>query len=218
MNEQTTKPEIKKAGFFSKPWVKSLTYIVVIFGLLGAFLYWQSVRGTVFIEMSHLEAPIATMSATAPGTLNAIYVKEGDRISAGQQLVLVGSETLYAKNDGIVASAPKVLGTYYSPGQTIVSVVADKQMQAIGTIDETDGLDKIASGQPATFTVDTFPGKTYEGFVDKVSATSDDTGVIFSISDKRPTKKFSVYVNFDVNKYPELKSGMSAKITVRTRI
>jgi len=38
--------------------------------------------------------------------------------------------------------------------------------------------------------------------------------VIFSISDKRPVKKFDVKLRFNVEAYPELKSGMSAKMTV----
>ncbi|MDD5318299.1 MAG: efflux RND transporter periplasmic adaptor subunit [Candidatus Pacebacteria bacterium] len=213
---KTIEKKIEKTGVFKKPWVQSLIAMVLIFGALGGFLYWQSVRGNVFVENSYLNAPIANMGPNTPGVLNAIYVKEGDRVTAGQQIALVGSETLFAKDNGLVANAPEVVGSYFTPGQTIVSIVADQQMEVVGSLNETDGLKNIASGQRATFTVDTFPGKVYEGVVDKVGVTSDDTGVIFSISDKRPVKKFSVYVAFDVSKYPELKSGMSAKITVHT--
>jgi hypothetical protein len=87
----------------------------------------------------------------------------------------------------------------------------------VGTIDETKGLNDVKAGQRATFSVDAFPGKTYEGIVDQISPVSDDTGVVFSISDKRPVKKFDVKVSFSVANYPELKSGMSAKITVYTK-
>jgi multidrug efflux pump subunit AcrA (membrane-fusion protein) len=87
-------------------------------------------------------------------------------------------------------------------------------MKVIGQIEETKGLNKIASGQRATFTVDAFSGKTYEGVVEEVSAVSDSTGVVFNISDQRPIEKFDVKVRFNVADYPELKSGMSAKITV----
>ena len=90
-------------------------------------------------------------------------------------------------------------------------------MKVVGQIEETKGLKNIAAGQRATFTVDAFPGKTYEGVVDEVSAVSDDTGVVFDISDQRPVKKFDVKVRFNVADYPELKSGMSAKITVYTK-
>ena len=53
--------------------------------------------------------------------------------------------------------------------------------------------------------------------VKEVSATAIDTGVLFSISDKRPTKKFSVTTNFGAARYPELKNGMSAKMSINIR-
>ena len=213
---EATTQNIEKKNHFKTPWVQSVITIVFIFVILGVFLYWLSVRNTVFIENSYLDAPVANISPTVPGTLNALYVKEGDKISPNSQVALVGSEILYAKNGGIVSNSPEVLGSYYSPGQTIISVVDNSQMKVIGSVDETKGLKNIIPGERATFTVDAYSGKTYEGIVDEVSPVSADTGVVFSISDNRPVKKFDIKVRFDDSKYPELKSGMSAKITVFT--
>jgi len=81
----------KKKNILKRPWVQSTAVIVVVFGALAGFLYWQSVKDAVFIENSYLEAPTADMSPSAPGVLNAIYVKEGDRVAAGQQVALIGS-------------------------------------------------------------------------------------------------------------------------------
>ena len=198
------------------PWVQSVIAIALIFGILGVFLYWLSVKDTIFIENSYLDAPVANISPTIPGMLNALYVKEGDKVAPNSQIAIVGSEILYAKDGGIISSAPEILGSYYSPGQTVISVVDNSQMKVIGSIDETKGLKNIINGERATFTVDAYPGKTYEGIVDEVSPVSEDTGVVFSISDNRPVKKFDIKINFDDRKYPELKSGMSAKITVYT--
>jgi len=211
------KEQNKKENIFKKPWVQSITFIVIIFGLLIGFLLWQSSKDTVFIENSFVEAPIINLSPSAPGILNALYVKEGDKILADSQVALVGAQVLSTKTDGTVVSAPKVLGNYFAPGQTVVSVVNEKEMRVVGTVEETKGLKNIKVGQRATFTVDTFSGKEYEGVVEQVSPVSDDTGVIFSISDTRPVKKFDVKVSFNVSLYPELKSGMSAKITVHTK-
>jgi multidrug resistance efflux pump len=149
--------------------------------------------------------------------LNALYVKEGDKVEANTQIALVGSQIISTKVGGIVASAPNILGSYFSPGQTVVSVVNTSEMKVVGRIDETKGLSSLKIGQRATFTVDTFPGKTYEGVVDEISSISNDNGIIFSISDQRPVKKFEMKVRFNVASYPELKSGMSAKITVYTK-
>lgn len=214
-NEEQKKPVGENV--FKKPWVQSLAYFIVIFALLGGFLFWQTQRNTVFIENSVLDAPIINLSPTSPGVLNALYVKEGDRVPANTQVALVGSQIISAQDGGIVSDAPEILGSYFSPGQTVVSVVNDAQMKVVGQLEETKGLNKIASGQRATFSVDAFPGKTYEGVVDEVGPVSDSTGVVFNISDQRPIEKFDVKVRFSVADYPELKSGMSAKITVYTK-
>jgi multidrug resistance efflux pump len=200
-----------------RPWMHSLISFVVIFGLLAIFLFWQAQKNTIFIENSDLEAPIVNISTTSPGILNALYVKEGEKIEANSQVALVGSQIISAKVGGIVSSAPIVLGAYFVPGQTVVSIVNVDEMKAVGQIDETKGLGDVKSGQRATFSVDAFPGRTYEGVVDQVSPTSNDSGVVFSISDKRPVKNFDVKVRFNIAQYPELKSGMSAKITVYTK-
>ena len=206
-----------KQNIFKKPWIRSLISFVVIFGLLAVFLFWQKEKNTVFIENSDLEAPIVNFSPTSPGTLNALYVKEGDHIGANSEVALVGSQIIYTKDGGIISFAPVVLGSYFSPGQTVVSVVNVSEMKVVGQIEETKGLSSLKEGQRAIFTVDAFSGKSYEGVVDQISPVSDDQGVLFSISDKRPIKKFDVKVRFNIADYPELKSGMSAKITVYTK-
>jgi multidrug resistance efflux pump len=207
----------KKPHILKRPWMHSLISFVVIFLLLGLFLFWQEETNTVFIEDSNIEAPIINLAASAPGTLNALYVKEGDVVAPNSEVALVGSQIISTEDGGIVSSAPVVLGSYFSPGQTVVSVVNVSQMNVVGQIEETKGLSKIKVGQRATFTVDAFSGKTYEGVVSEVSPVSDDTGVLFNISDQRPIENFDVKVSFNIADYPELKSGMSAKITVYTK-
>lgn len=204
----------QKESIFKKPWMHSLVSFLVIFGLLGIFIFWQVENTTVFIENSDLEAPIVNLSPTLPGTLNALYVKEGDHVTVGREVALVGTQAIFAKNDGIVSFAQNVIGTYFGPGQTVVSIVNNGDMKVVGQIDETKGLNRLAVGQEATFSVDAFPGKTYKGILDEISPVSNDNGVIFSISDQRPVKKFDVKVRFNLADYPELKSGMSAKITI----
>ena len=216
MENNNKKSEVKE-NIFKRPWMRSLISFVVIFGALFGFLFFESTKNTVLIENSDLEAPIINLSPSSPGILNALYVKEGDHVLADSQIALVGSQIISTKNDGIVASAPSLLGAYFTPGQTVASIVNTAEMKVVGQIDETKGLNVIKIGQRATFSVDTFPGKTYEGIVSEISPVSNDNGIVFSISDTRPVKKFDVKVNFNVVDYPELKSGMSAKITVYTK-
>ena len=211
-----TKSE-KKENIFKKPWVQSLAGILIVFGILAVFLFWQATKDTVFVENSHLDAPIINLSSTTPGILNALYVKEGDVVEDNTPVALIGSQTVYTKSSGVVSDAPVLLGAYFNPGQTVVSVVNNNEMKVVGEIEENKGLKNIIKGQYAIFSVDAFPKNKYEGVVDEISPVSNDTGVVFSISDTRPIKKFNIKIRFDVAKYGELKSGMSAKITIYTK-
>ncbi len=201
----------QKVNFFRRAWVQSLVSVIVVFGSLGGFVYWQMTKDVVKVDTSHLDAPLTSISPSSAGMLNALYVTEGQSVAASSPIALVGSETIYTKEAGIIASAPKVIGSYYAPGQTVVTVIANQKMRVVGTVDETEGLSRLSPGERAVFTVDAFPGKNYEGVVDEVSPTSNTAGIAFTISDKRPVKQFSVYIRFDTTKYPELKSGMSAR-------
>jgi hypothetical protein len=64
------------------------------------------------------------------------------------------------------------------------------------------------------FTVDAFDGKEFEGRVESVSETSHAGDVVFNISDQRQTQNFDVKIWYDVNRYPELQNGMSAKVWI----
>ena len=69
-------------------------------------------------------------------------------------------------------------------------------------------------GDPVTFTVDAFGGKEYIATVDEMSPTSNQSEVVFNISDTREVKQFDIKARFDVNAYPELKNGMSARMWI----
>jgi hypothetical protein len=65
--------------------------------------------------------------------------------------------------------------------------------------------------------VDAFGSEQFKGVVDEVAPTSEQSDVVFNISDERPTNQFAVYVRFDPTQYPQLKNGMSARIWVYTQ-
>ncbi len=207
----------KKENILKKPITQSIIGIVTIFLVLGGFIFWQTNHGTLFIENSEINAPVINLSTNMAGTLNALYIKEGDTISTNTPVALVGTTIVTSKQNGTVISVKNNIGEFFTPGETVVSMIHNEDMRVIGSIDENKGLENIKPGQQASFTVDAFTGKTYFGVVENVSPTANNTGVIFSISDKRPIKKFDVKVRFNVALYPELKNGMSAKVTIYTK-
>jgi hypothetical protein len=64
-----------------------------------------------------------------------------------------------------------------------------------------------------TFTVDAFGNEKFDGVIDQISPTSDQSSIVFDISDEREEQNFDVKVRYDIAAHPEFKNGMSAKIT-----
>jgi multidrug resistance efflux pump len=209
--------QLLKKSIVSKPWFKSLVGIIIIILALFAFIYWRTVAGKVIIENSSIEAPIINLSSSTPGILSDIYVNVGDIISDNTPIAKVGNEIIVSKVKGIIVSVNHQEGQFFGAGSPVVSMINTKEERVLGKIDEDKGLVDIKVGQPATFTVDAFGNKKFNGVVSEISPMSNESGVIFNISDKREIKKFDVKVSFDENEYPMLRQGMSAKITVFVR-
>jgi multidrug resistance efflux pump len=207
----------KKTSLFQKPWMQSLTGIVVIGLVLGSVLFWKSYTSMVSIDNSMIEAPTIHLGPDTAGTLEEVYVKVGDTVLANTPLVRVGTETVSSQVGGVITSVDTTLGEAVNPGQSVITMINPADLKVVGELDENKGLSKIQVGQPVVFTVDAFGGTTYTGIVDQISPTANDTGVAFSISDQRPTQQFDVSVRFDVAAHPEFKNGMSAKMHVYTK-
>ena len=209
------KNEVKiKSSVFSKPWVQSITGIVVIVVLLVVFIFWRILDNQIKIDNSSIDAPIINLSSTTSGVLQEIYVNVGQEVLPNTQVARVGNETIFSKVGGIIVSVNSQEGQFFSPGTPVVSMINTDAERIVGKIDENKGLSDIKVGQTATFTIDAFGNKTFEGVVDEVSPISDQSGVVFNISDKREVKQFDVKIRFDVKAHPLFKEGMSAKITI----
>lgn len=193
---------------------RNIAIILGVLALCGAFVYWQISNQQIAIDKSQISAPIINLSPTTQGTLNSVYVNEGDTVNANTVVAEVGTELIKAKTSGLIISVNKDIGTVFNPGQTVVSMIDPSELRVVGQIDENKGLSDIHVGQRASFTVDAFGSKKYYGIVDEVGSTSQESGVVFNISDQRQTQVFDIKVKFDINQYSELKNGMSAKLVI----
>jgi multidrug resistance efflux pump len=190
--------------------------ILIILLFAGAF-YYEKITQRIFIDDSLIQAPIITLSPTASGKVQEMDVTEGQLVKKGDTLAVVGSQTLHADSDGLIINASDVTGSTVAPTTQLIQMINPVQLRVAGTLDENKGLNQIHIGQVSSFTVDAFPGKTYWGYVDEIAPTAKTSQISFSISSERPTQQFVVYVRFNASKYPEIKNGMSAKLTVFTK-
>ncbi len=185
--------------------------------ILAGYLFYVSREGRVGVDNSIITAPVIPIAPPAPGKLTAILVHEGEAVTKGDALAVVGSNTIRSDSDGIITNINLDTGSSVSPQAPIMQMINPDHLRVDGTIDENKGLDQIRVGQVASFTVDAFPGKTFWGYVDEVSPSAKSTQLAFSISSERPTQQFDIYVRFNTKAYPQIKNGMSAKTTIFTK-
>ncbi len=197
---------LKKAGIF-------LAALLVI----GSIIFLLKTTDRVFIDDSVITAPVISVSSTANGKLKELDVTEGQLVKKGDVLAVVGSETVRTDTDALVILSNNQVGSSVSTQTQLIQMIRPIDLRVTGTLDENKGLQNVRVGQAVSFTVDTFPGKTYWGYVDEISPSAKTTQLAFSISNSRPTQQFLVYARFATTKYPEIKNGMSAKLTVFTK-
>lgn len=132
--------------------------------------------------------------------------------------------TITAPMSGVIVGEPKTAGTMAVQGSdnpTVIMRIADlssKQIQA--KVDETD-IGNVKVGQSATFTVDTYTGKTFTARVSKISQTdtgnSWDTSSSSSASSNSSASVIYYYVTLDVDDPDnELLPAMTARVEINT--
>jgi len=187
---------------------------LVIAGILAGAIYWRVISSRIVIDTALISAPQINLGPKTSGPLEEVFVNEGDEVLANTVLARVGNELIKAKTNGLIIDIKKDFGQIFNPGTPVVSMINPDELRVVGQLDENKGLADIVVGQPATFTVDTFGSREFTGIVDEINQTSNDSGVAFSISDKRETKKFDIKIRFNTVAHPEFKNGMSAKIII----
>jgi multidrug resistance efflux pump len=191
--------------------------IFVLFSIAAVFVYFLKTTDRIFIDKSVIQAPVITISSSTQGKVQEINVKEGQTVSSGDTLAVVGSETLRAQTDGLIISASDLTGSTVNQATQLIQMIRPINIRVVGTIDEDKGLNKIRVGQVVSFSVDALPGKTYWGYIDEISPSAIAPAFTLSSSTERPTQQFSVYAKFDTTSYPDIKNGMSAKMVVYSK-
>lgn len=190
----------------------------IILVLLGGgsmgIAYVAASGKTVYTDQAAIEAPVIALSSTNGGPLRALNVSAGQVIPANTVVAQVGVELIKTTQGGLVIATHGDVGDQVAPGQSVIEMIDPQSLRVVGRVDENKGLSAIHVGDPVSFTVDAFGSKEYAGVVDEIAPTSDQSGVVFNISDQRQVQQFSVKARFDTQAYPELKNGMSARLRV----
>ena len=134
--------------------------------------------------------------------------------------------TIVAPMSGVVVGQPQTPGTMAVQGNsspTVIMRIADlSSKQILAKVDETD-IGNVKVGQSATFTVDSFNGKTFTAKVSKISQT--DTSNTWNINTSSSSSSSSsssasviyYYVTLDVDDPDNvLLPAMTARVEINT--
>ena len=134
--------------------------------------------------------------------------------------------TIVAPMSGVVVGEPQTPGTMAVQGTsnpTVIMRIADmSSKQILAKIDETD-IGSVKVGQAATFTVDSFNGKTFTARVSKISQTDTsnswniNTSSSSSSSSSSSASVIYYYVTLDVDDPDNmLLPAMTARVEINT--
>ncbi len=200
--------------FSKNVWILTVLISLILVGGASVFAFLKISSGHIYTDKADIEAPRIDLAPQSTGILEEILVHEGDFIDANTVVARIGNELIKTKSEGVVTATKADVGKIFNRGEAVVSMSDPTELRVVGRIEEDKGLSDVRIGQFAKFTVDAFGSKEYEGVVDEISSVSREGDVVFNISDKREVKEFNVKVRFNIDKYPELKNGMSAKLWI----
>jgi multidrug resistance efflux pump len=209
--ENKEQEPVKSKSTKSAAIVGGLLLLVII--VVGIF-YLITTQNQIYTDKADIEAPSVAIASPQGGTLQKMLVENGQVVAADTPVAQVADQILRTSEAGQVIDAQSVVGETVTPGMPVVTIIHPEDLRVVAHVDEDKGLNGIRVGQLVSFTVDASGSKKYTGIVDEISASSRQSGVVFNISDSREVKQFDVKIKYDVAKYPQLKNGMSAKVTI----
>jgi len=95
-----------------------------------------------------------------------------------------------------------VAASFASP--TFVTIIKDDALELIAMVDETD-IGNVRSGNPVTFTTETFPSREFSGIVRRIAPKAT---IVSGVVDYE--------VGIEIRNAKELKPDMTANVTIRT--
>jgi len=200
-----------------RTWIITGIVVLLIAAATGGGIYLYIEGQRVYVDQSSIIAPEIDLSPSSPGILQDVYVNEGDEVPANFTVAQVGDQLIQTQVAGIIISVPDQVGAEVTAGSPVVTMIDPTQLRVVGQVQENEGLDRIKVGDAVTFTVDAFGSQKFSGVVDEVSPTSQQSQVVFNISDQREEQDFDVKARFDTTEYPQLKNGMSARMWIYTQ-
>jgi multidrug resistance efflux pump len=171
---------------------------------------------------------IVNITTTAPGTLNSLSVKVGDRVTADQTIGTVSASdskggtisiNLTAPINGTILQVPAVVGQVVVPGVPLAQETDLSNVSIIAYVDE-GTLNNISTGQSVDIKVDAYSDTSFTGHVSQiVNATASEFSLLptqdnASGNFTKVGQRIPVIITLDGSAGKTLMPGMSATVTI----
>jgi membrane fusion protein (multidrug efflux system) len=128
--------------------------------------------------------------------------------------------TVRAPFNGVASNTPEQ-GQYISSGQPVMSLISDSNVWIEANFKETK-LNHVRAGQPVVISIDTYPGKTWQGRVESISQATgaefsvlpaqNSTGNWVKVVQRIPVR---IHIEHQVGGLP-LRAGVSTEVEIDT--
>ena len=163
---------------------------------------------------------VASATAAAQSASSRVAAARAARDQVALQLSYTA---VVAPTDGMVSKKSVEVGQLVSPGQPLMAVVPLKDVWVVANLKETE-IEDIRKGNSVEFTVDSYPGRTFQGLVESLSPATgakfsllppdNATGNFTKVVQRIPVK---IHVAGGEDAEHPLRPGMSAEVVIATR-
>lgn len=180
---------------------------------------YQSARVKVDVARREIEVARAQVAAGESAVVAAEASVESVRVGLGYYRVT-------APADGVIAKRWALPGDIVQPGQTLFTINEGKDIWVAVYLEETK-FRNLRLGQPASFTLDAYPGVTFTGKIFYIGSNAasefalippnNASGNYTKVAQRVPLKVSIKEANGKSGKIrmPELVSGMSATVKIK---
>lgn len=177
----------------------------------------DTAKRTYEVAVSQHRKAVEGLSLVKEGPRKEVIKAASNRVSQAEAALKAAEKrlddaTIYASADGVILRKNVEAGETVSAGVPVYTI-GDLEHPWIKVYVKEDKLGLVKLGQKAEITVDSYPGKVYEGTVTYISSEAEFTPKNVQTREERVKLVFGVKVSVK-NLNDELKPGMPADVKI----
>jgi multidrug resistance efflux pump len=208
-----------------------ILFVMVVSGAgIGAYYWYQSANYST-TDNARISGDIYRVMPRIAGKINTLNIKVGDTVVAdqiiGQQDItnlsnnLLDQAVLRAPINGTVIQTASRVGEVVSPGQSVAMVIDKSKLYVTADIEETK-ITKVKAGEKVDFTLDTYPGRTFNGKIYEIGEATASTFSLMPTTSTsgnftKVTQRISVKISIDDYQGLDLSPGMNAAVKIHIK-